>query len=384
MSTRILTVASGYPSDAQPDRGTFVHVLMSEFRALGVELAVLAPQSAFSRTAWRHRLGPAASAETRDGVEIRRPRYLSFSNKVLPAGLSTYRWTVASFWRAVRRGVRSLRWGPDLCYGHFLYPAGLSAQRLARNLGVPSVVALGESSFEHYERHMGLPRMREDLAGFAKVVAVSEATRERCIERYGASEDRVRVFPNAAAQHFRPRPREEMRRQLGLPEGKPIVAFLGHFGHSKGPDRVLQAIEARKDIGAIFVGSGPIKPTGSQVLFAASMQHDQVPLWLSAADILVHPSLAEGSSNALREAMACGLPVVASRTRANLEFLDSSVGMLVDPLDVDEIQGAIATLIDDPDRRREMGQAALNKATQEASADRARNILEWISSPPEC
>ena len=381
MTTRILTVASGYPSDAEPDRGTFVHVLMAEFRALGVELAVLAPQSTFSRTAWRHRLGPATLAETRDGVEIRRPRYLSFSNKVLPAGLSTYRWTVASFWRAVRRGVRSLRWGPDLCYGHFLYPAGLSAQRLARNLGVPSVVALGESSFEHYERHMGLSRVRWDLAGFAKVVAVSEATRERCIEQYGASEERVRVFPNAAARHFRPRPQDEVRRQLGLPKGKPIVAFLGHFGHSKGPDRVIRAIEPRKDIGAIFIGSGPVEPTGPQVLFAGAIQHEQVPLWLNAADILVHPSIAEGSSNALREAMACGLPVVASRTRANLELLDSSVGILVDPLDVDEIRRAIATLIDDPDRRRAMGQAALKRATQEASADRARSILDWIERP---
>ena len=246
------------------------------------------------------------------------------------------------------------------------------------------MVALGESSFEHYERHIGLPRMREDLAGFAKVVAVSEATRERCIERYGASEDSVSVFPNAAAQHFRPRPRDEMRRQLGLPAGKPIVAFLGHFGHNKGPDRVLRAIEARKDIGAIFVGSGPIELIGPQVLFAGAMQHEQVPLWLSAADILVHPSLAEGSSNALREAMACGLPVVASRTRSNLEFLDSSVGMLVDPLDVDEIQRAIVALIDDPDRRQAMGHAALKKSTKEASSDRARSILDWIARPREC
>ena len=384
MTTRILTVASGYPSDAEPDRGTFVHVLMAEFRALGAELAVLAPQSAFSRTAWRPRPGPATSAETRDGVEIRRPRYLSFSNKTLPGGLSTYRWTVASFWRAVRRGIKALGWGPDLCYGHFLYPAGLSAQRLANTLGVPSVVALGESSFEHYERHMGLARVRQDLAGFTKVVAVSEATRERCIEHYETPEDRVRVFPNAAARHFRPRPREEMRRQLGLPSGRPIVAFLGHFGHGKGPDRVLQAIEARKDIGAIFIGSGPIKPTGPQVLFADAVQHEQVPLWLNAADLLVHPSIAEGSSNALREAMACGLPVVASRTRSNLELLDSSVSMLVDPLNVGEIQTAIATLIDDPDRRRAMGQAALKRAAQDASEDRARSILDWIERPLEC
>ena len=383
MSTKILAVASGYPSDGNPDRGTFVHVLMAEFQALGVELAVLAPQSAFSLTAWRDGFGPALSAEIRDGVEIRRPRYLSFSNKVLPGGLSTYRWSVASFWRAARRGASSLRWGPALCYGHFLYPSGLSAQRLGKSLGVPSVVALGESSFEHYERHMGLSRIREDLAGFAKVVAVSEATRERCIERYGAREERVRVFPNAAANYFRPHLREEVRRQLGLPSSTPIVAFLGHLNHNKGPDRVLKAIEPRKDIGAIFIGSGPIEPTGPQVLFAGAVPHEQVPLWLSAADILVHPSVAEGSSNALKEAMACGLPVVASRTRANLELIDSSVGMLVDPHDVDEICGAIATLIDDPDRRRMMGQAALENAKEGAIADRARGILDWIGMSPQ-
>jgi glycosyltransferase involved in cell wall biosynthesis len=82
--------------------------------------------------------------------------------------------------------------------------------------------------------------------------------------------------------------------------------------------------------------------------------------------------------------MACGLPVVASRTRSNLELLDSSVSMLVDPLNVGEIQTAIATLIDDPDRRRAMGQAALKRAAQDASEDRARSILDWIERPLEC
>ena len=380
MGLRMVTVASGYPSDARPAKGTFVRVLMRDLQSLGAAPVVIAPESVLSLTSWKIGLKPGLTAETRDDVEIRRPRYLSFSNKRLPWGASTYRWTVSSFGRAVLRGARSLVAKPDLCYGHFLYPAGVSAQRLAERLGTRSVVALGESSFDHYERHLGLARVREDLARFTKVVSVSEATEARCVERYKVTGDRLRTFSNAAASYFRPGPSDRARQRLGLPIDRPIVAFVGHFDDNKGPHRILKAIETRREIGAVFLGSGPMEPTGPQVLFSGRVRHEEVPQWLNAADILVHPVMREGSSNSLREALACGVPVVTSRIPSNLELVDSRVGVLVDPHNVSEIRDAIWSLIDDPDRRTTMSHAAVERAREWTSADRARKIMEWIAA----
>ena len=381
-SLNLITMAGNYPSDWSPQRGAFVHLLMRDMRAMGAKPTVIAPEKILNRFSRQQGYRLASAFEVRDGLQVHRPRYLSMSNRRFVGGVSTFKWTMAAFDHAVRRGARSVTVPPDVCYGHFLYPAGLSAQRLGERLGVASVVALGEGSFEHYERHFGIERVREDLSRFSGVVAVSESIRERCIRRYEVSEQRIAVFPNAAGPEFHPRPRDEMRRRLGLPLERPIVAFVGHFDQNKGPHRVLEAIRGRPDIGAVFLGSGPVKIAGPQVLFEGRVPHDEVPLWLNAADVYVQPVFTEASSNSMREALACGLPVVSSDIPSNKEFLDSSIAILVDPDIPAEIGMAIGTLVDDPVSRGAMSRAALESAKRFSSIDRARTILDWIGMLP--
>ena len=375
----MLGVASRYPTAYDPVGGAFIQVLMRDLFALGVKPTVLAPEKVFSLGRRRGGFSRPPRQETRDGVEVLRPRYVSFSNRWLPLGISTYRWTVAGFRRAVLRTASRAKERPQLCYGHFLYPAGLSARMVGQRLGVPSVVGLGEGSFVHYDEHFGLDQVRANLSGFSGILTVSDGIRERCIEQYGVDDERIRVFPNASASYFFPRSREEMRRKLGLPLDRPIVAFVGHFDENKGADRVLEAIRSRPEIGAFFLGMGQRKPTGIQVLFSGLVPHEEVPEWLSAADIFVQPVKSEASSNSMKEALACGLPVVSSKIPSNLEFLDGSVATLVDPNDVRQIRTAIEELVDQPDRRAAMGAAALERSKHFRSPDRARKILEWLS-----
>ena len=376
----VLAVASGYPSERFPHSGAFVHVLMRDMLREGARPTVLAPEKIVSLSTWRRGLGLAPSTETRDGVEIRRPRYLPLSNKLLPGGLSTYWWTVASFARAVTRDGGSVSPPPDLCYGHFLYPAGLAASRLARRLGVPAVVALGESAFDSYERHFGVERVRAALSRFDAIIAVSQTIRDRCVQRYGVPEGRVAVFPNGVDHDvFFPKDRVLARQGLGLPQDRPMVAFVGHFVERKGPLRVLEAIKSRPEIAAVFLGTGPMIPAGPQVLFSGVVPHDQVSNWLNAADVFVLPTLAEGSSNAVLEAMSCGIPVVTSDRPFNEGIVDESVGIPVEPADVPAIGAAIASLVDDAAKRKAMGLAALARAEGFRSRDRARRILDWLA-----
>jgi len=116
------------------------------------------------------------------------------------------------------------------------------------------------------------------------------------------------------------------------------------------------------------------------VLHKGAVPHEQVPEWLSAADLFVLPTLAEGNSNALLEAMACGLPVISSDRPFNKGLVDSSVGVLVDPTDPGAIREAIRQLVADPARRLALGKAAVERARGRSLTDRAERILGWLEA----
>ena len=94
-----------------------------------------------------------------------------------------------------------------------------------------------------------------------------------------------------------------------------------------------------------FVGDGPLRgaargPRRACASSAAS-PHDEVPGWLSAADVVCGPALIEPFGQALLEAMACGRTVVATRIGGPPEFVTAEAGVLVDPLDVGELARAL-------------------------------------------
>ena len=354
---------------------SFVRSLAEQLALRGAEVGVVAP-----RPHWRPTPGElTSSVEAPIPLLIRRPGYFSFSNRVIAPGFSTFRWTVASFSRALDRGARELPFTPDVAYGHFLFPSGYAVLRHARSRGFPAVAAVGESDLGYYDRQLGRQKTSERIRGFAGLLAVSSENRDYCVEHLGVQRERIRVIPNAAdTKRFYPRDRAEMRAKLGLPQDRPIVVFSGLFSHRKGAQRLLAAIRESPEIGSIFLGSGPDQPEGEQVLFADKVPHADVPDWLSAADLFALPTLAEGSPNAVIEAMACGLPIISSDIPALHETVDPECAVLVDPLDEAALRRAIADLARDPARRQKMSEAALARAERFTLSQRAERILEWL------
>ena len=80
----------------------------------------------------------------------------------------------------------------------------------------------------------------------------------------------------------------------------------------------------------------------------------------------------------MREAAACGLPIVSSDIASNREFLDSSYSTLIDPMDIDQLRTEIVKLADDPQLRDKMSKAALAKSQKSDITARASQILEWL------
>ena len=118
-------------------------------------------------------------------------------------------------------------------------------------------------------------------------------------------------------------------------------------------------------------------PKGREVLHAGPIDHDLVPWWLAAGDVFVLPSLHEGMSNAIVEALACGLPVVVSDRPFNRQFLTEECAVFVDPLDPSSIAQGIRSVLSDPHRSRHMSQAALDLASGFDLRTRAKAILSF-------
>lgn len=375
----VALITRGYPSIALPGTATFVQAAARGLARTGARVSVIVPNPVGRRPPQRE---PGAEDEDAAiGLTVAYPWHFSFSRRRLPGGLSTFGLTLWGFSGAVRRAVLAMPERPSVLYGHFLYSSGYAAARVGQELGIPSVVAVGESTMAGYERDLGIDHVRRTLSQLDGVLSVSEENRAYCVDVLGADPERITVIPNAVdREKFRPRDRAEMRRKHDLPPDAKIVAFVGHFIERKGPHRVLEALSRVPDARGVFLGGGGAAPRGPQVLHAGRVPHHEVPEWLCAADLFVFPTRAEGSPNAILEAMACGLPVVSSDIPAVREVVGPEQGLLVDPDDVAGIAGAVERILGDDSLRARMSASAIERARRNSLEARVMRIRSWLEA----
>jgi glycosyltransferase involved in cell wall biosynthesis len=181
---------------------------------------------------------------------------------------------------------------------------------------------------------------------------------------------RIAAIPNGfdpAVFHPVPEPeRTAIRRELGLPEDRPIVLYVGRFARAKGLDDLLAVwpgVAATYDAECVLCGFVPYNdpypiPDGIEHVTVRGWT-DHPELLYRAADIFVQPSRVEGMSNALLEAMASGLPVVATMVGAAPQMMDDGIsGLLVPPADSHALADGLARLLGDADLRRSIGRLA--------------------------
>lgn len=368
----ILVVTPNYPI-AGDSVYPFVKNLCEEFTRVGCEVIVLSPQSVTSLLLHHKQKRPLTRIDEFEGRQIKifQPRYLSVPFRFHNINNALTRLCLKLFFRQHKLSV-------DLIYGHF-WSSAYAVLPFAKKHHLPLFVATGESSIkELFSTKYGLNDLCDYIRG---VVCVSSKNKEESIQLGLTTAAKCEVFPNAVnSSLFHIRNREGCRRQLGLPQDAFIVAFVGWFIERKGPQRVAAAISQVEGVKSVFIGKGEQDPNCDGILFKGALPHEQVPIYLGAADCFVLPTLHEGCCNAVVEAMSCGLPIISSNLPFNWDVLDNTNSIMVDPINVNEIASAIRELKDNPERRFDLAKGALKKAESLTIDRRAKAILNFMDS----
>lgn len=371
----IAIIAPGYPYKRN-NAYAFVKQLVDEFARQGVSCSVIAPNSVVSN----RRVCPKVTHEGPKGVAsvtVYRPNILSFSGWKLggkPISRLIRR-------RAVERALRRLPQQPDLIYGHF-WVSGWMGARYAKEHGIPLFVATGESNIaQMFPPSADNRSFLDDVRG---VVAVSEKNKRESVALHYTTSERCEVFPNGVdLSIFHPMEQAAARERLRIEKEAFVVIFVGSFIERKGAHRLSEAIGmiTGRQVFSIFVGEeGDCKPSCENILYCGKVKHEELPLYLNAADAFVLPTLKEGCCNAIVEAMACGLPIISSDMDFNDGLLDDRNAIRVDPMNVEALAQAIVRLRDDEMLRCQMGAESLRRAQSLRIADRAAAILQFITA----
>ena len=169
--------------------------------------------------------------------------------------------------------------------------------------------------------------------------------------------------------------RQEIRNKLGIPESKIILMSVGELTKRKNHMVMIEALARLKEYDILYVicGDGPLKAQlrakaeelgVRDRLKLLGFRKDIAELH-KAADIFVFPSLQEGLPVALMEAMASGLPIVASKIRGNEDLISNNQGgYLVSPTDSEQVAKAIEKMIQNPKKRKKMEERNLEIITK--------------------
>lgn len=338
--------------------------------------------------------GGLAQHEQRDGFWIER------SATPGPGKLGTLLFTLGAMltlWR--RRRVY------DVLHAHLAFAPAVAAAIMGRLLGKRVIVKFGNSgAFGDVQVSQRSWRGRLKLGLLRRAVDVNIALDEVMegeLLAAGFARSRVlRMVNGIQSERFaRHMPADVAKAELGL-GGKTVLLYVGRLAAQKAlPDllaALTSALAARPDLHLLLLGQGEeraalegrVRELGLAAHVSFTGNVDSVQRYLDASDLFVLPSLAEGISNALLEAMAAGLACVATTVGGTPEVLDhGACGVLVPPAQPELLSAAIVRLTDDPAERARLGAAARQRIAQAYAfavvGDQYLNLYAQLTRRPD-
>jgi len=282
-----------------------------------------------------------------------------------------------------------------------LFGSAVRAGIIARICGIPAIGTIhGQMDFQPHERWKGLKLgiIRQGLRG---LVFVSEPLRQSCLESMQLRPSMTQVISNGVdPSRFVPERKSNVRLELGISSDEFVVGCVGRLQPVKGTDTFIEAAARLRSISPgcrfVVVGDGDGDYTRqlvalrdrlglSNALIFTGFRAD-VSEVMQAFDIYALTSRSEGFSLSTIEAMASGLPVVATRCGGPEQIVEDGVtGFLVENGSPDAVAQAINRLRNDPNQRSRFGKAARNavieRYTLEAQVRAYEALYDHVLAP---
>ena len=280
---------------------------------------------------------------------------------------------------------------PDIVHAHsHLFLSTFTAIKEAKKLRLPSVLTVGgvsvvRDAFINFIQQSYLYTVGKWI--FRNASRIICLTRSDAYEvmKYGADSSKIRIVPNAVDLNmFRPSKEKS---------NDPLFVWVGRFVPEKGLHHLVKAIEIVvrecKEAKFILIGDGPMLPLIKKVVknsglndyvrFTGVMDPKSVSHFLSKATGFVFPSLKEGMPKAVLEAMACGLPIIASNISGIDEFVTNGYdGLLVPPEDHQALGEAIMNVISDRNLAAKLGANARKTVETNHNWDTVLGVLDSV------
>lgn len=364
---RVLSLSTLYPSPARPRFGTFVARSLEALAARGDwDVTVISPIGVPPIAFGPYREAAASAVDGEEhGVHVHRPTFTlipKFGGRLNPGAIV----------RAVLPLAKRLHAQTpfDLIDAQFFYPDGPAVAKIARELRLPFSIKARGADIHHWGHVPYAARMMRDAAANAAgMLSVCEALADDMAE-IGLPRDNITIhYTGLDRDRFRPLQSPNLRPQLAQELGIPLrhddklLVTVGALIPRKGQEFVLRALPQLHHTRLLLVGKGEDEARlkalagevgiAERVRFLGLLDHDLLPLVLSAADAMVLPSASEGLANAWVEALACGTPLVITDTGGAREVVTSRAAGLIVERTTQAITHGIEALLDDPPSRAE-------------------------------
>ena len=367
---RVVTLTDLFPRTTDVVNGSFVLRECLALKQAGLDIRVISPIPYSPSVLWQNEkwrsLGMSSPAHLWDGICACYPRYGrppgAFYRKFEPFAMFPNLCRSYVLWSREKRF--------DVIHAHGLLPGGMAAVLLSKTFGLPCVCHARGSDVNvyPYESKANFVLTRYVIENCDAAVATSKALAEK-MSSMSRVKRQIRVlYKSVDTKLFSPaKDKAVLRKQLDIPPDAFVAIFVGGLTRDKG---IMELIEAWKEVSKkrpeallVTIGSGPLHNdlvhVGQSVDVCGTKPNTQVALWMKASDVLVLPSHNEGLPNVVLEAMACGLPVVATSVGGIPEaVVHGETGFLVAAGACPELASRILSLAQNPDLRRSMGTAA--------------------------
>ena len=365
---KLLFISNVYPTPWEPNRGTFNRGLMDALAAAGHEVRCVVPIGWIDRMRAVLRRAPRFPTDSR----------ATFRAWFYPPGLLRshyHRFMGAAIRPVLQRVTRG--WNPDAVLSFWIHPDAAVALRFARERGIPLLAFAGGSDLLVITRD---PARRRAVAGVLReadaLFTDGNHLRDFALTLEADPARTWALYRGVDPALFSPGDRGVARQQLSIDPDARLLLAVGNLVSVKGIDVLLRALQEISNTAPwqlALVGDGTVRRAlesqaeaaglADQVRFVGRVAHGELATWYRAADLLVLPSRSEGVPNVLLEALACGLPFVASRVGGVPEIAPDE-SWLVPPGDVPALSAALLRRYRQVDARHPAQQFDWNIAAQ--------------------